>query len=100
MEQHSLALRSGVKSVTVTYTSAKGTAPEDLSSDTGHKLTEEELPTLEADGYVMTGWYSGETLIEPGYQLTDDGLDLVAEWEEATEDDTTGDTTGDAGGTT
>lgn len=33
----------------------------------------------------MTGWYSGTTKIEAGYQLTDDGLDLVAGWEEDTE---------------
>ena len=75
-------LRDSGEAVNVNYVTEYGSAPEPTAY-TG-ALTEENLPTLTADGYAHTGWadYLGGTVSvgdDPGYAPT-----LFAVWAEET----------------
>lgn len=52
----------------VSYETEHGTIPESRWVESGHLLTAEDLPELEADGYDFQGWYYGK--LEPITDLT------------------------------
>lgn len=71
---------TGTSGYTINYSTSVGTAPDSKSNIT--TLTEDELPTLSADGYTFVGWYTDEALTQEataGDELTDD-VTLYAKW--------------------
>ncbi len=68
-----------VEKFTVTYVSAKGTAPSAISVEENTELTAEQLPTLSAEGFKFLGWYSEDTQIKAGDKVTKT-LTLTAKW--------------------
>ena len=68
---------------TVTYTSDHGTAPAAISVEEGTALTESQLSSITADGYVFLGWYDGTTkAVADTYKVTKD-VTLTAKWSAA-----------------
>jgi len=68
---------------TVKFETAHGTAPADITVESGTKLTAEQLKVLDStDNYIFEGWYDGENKAEGGtYTVTKD-VTLVAKWRE------------------
>ena len=64
---------------TVTYESAKGTAPVAISVEENAELTAEQLPTLSAEGFKFLGWYVDDTQIKAGDKVTK-AITLTAKW--------------------
>ena len=64
---------------TVTYESAKGTAPAAISVEENAELTAEQLPTLSAEGFKFLGWYVDDTQIKAGNKVTK-AITLTAKW--------------------
>ena len=66
---------------TVKFETAHGTAPADITVESGTKLTAEQLAGLaNTADYIFEGWYDGETKAEGGtYTVTKD-VTLEAKW--------------------
>ena len=60
---------------TITYQSEKGNLPDSKQVEDGYVLTEEDLPTLTADGYTFKGWDKAE-----GDVITEDTT-ITASWD-------------------
>ena len=68
---------------TVKFETAHGTAPADITVESGTKLTAEQLEGLaDTADYIFEGWYDGETKAKGGtYTVTKD-VTLEAKWRE------------------
>ena len=70
--------------VTITYSTAHGTAPQPKTVDKGHKLTEGDLNPISATGFIFEAWYiiaeNREATI--GYSVNND-ITLTAKWQTA-----------------
>jgi|GEM_PF-1869041 len=69
------------ETVTISYLTEHGTAPASKTVDKGYKLTNDDLPSLSADGFIFNGWHVGETKVNLGY-VVDESITLTAKWTE------------------
>ena len=72
---------SGEK-VTITYSTAKGTAPASKTVDLGYKLTMADVAPISASGFVFDDWYIGTEKAAVGYAVTTN-ITLTAKWSAA-----------------
>ena len=65
---------------TVTYSTDYGTASAAIRVEDGNVLTEAQLSSITADGYVFLGWYDGDTkAVANTYKVTKN-VTLTAKW--------------------
>ncbi|MBR4325420.1 MAG: leucine-rich repeat protein [Bacteroidales bacterium] len=69
-----------VANYTVSFSSAYGTPPQNISVKDGDKLSNGNLNKLYAEGYIFMGWYYGEQKVEAGF-VVKSNINLVAKWE-------------------
>ena len=70
------------KKVTITYSTAHGTAPQPKTVDEGYRLTESDLNPISATGFIFEAWYIGEDKATIGYSVNND-ITLTAKWQTA-----------------
>lgn len=64
---------------TVTYFSLAGEVPAAIQLKYGSKLTAENLPALEAEGYVFEGWFINGEPAQEGY-VVQKNITITAKW--------------------
>ena len=68
--------------ITITYSTAHGTAPQPKTVDKGHKLTEGDLNPISATGFIFEAWYVGYEKAVVGRYIAND-ITLTAKWQTA-----------------
>ena len=72
---------------TVSYKTEYGTAPEKILVEENSKLTAEQLPKLDYEGYTFKCWtVDGTVIVADSYAVKSD-ITLVAQWEKIEESD-------------
>lgn len=73
--------------IRMVYETEHGITPSYKIIEPPYTLTEEDLPDLQATGYLFNGWYYGEDKAYPGMIVGEDSsvssISLIANWEEA-----------------
>ncbi len=69
-----------LKECTLTYETDHGTAPDAVIVGETDKISEENLPELECNGYTFEGWYAGETPVTAESYTVTGNLTLTAKW--------------------
>ena len=64
----------------VSYENSKGEAPSSIIVPNGTKLTQSQLPELEAEGFAFGGWYAGTTKVTDGSYTVTGTTVLTAKW--------------------
>lgn len=64
----------------VSYSTRYDTAPEPVKVAAGTVLSKDNLPALTYTGATFTGWYIGDTRIQPGAYAVNGNVVLTAHW--------------------
>ena len=65
---------------TITYKTERGTVPSSAVAGQTDVITEVLLPNIEVEGWLLEGWYDGETLVEAGKYVVKGDTTFTAKW--------------------